>query len=439
MRRYVAAAAAHRIRIRFVTETHIHADFLSGSRELSRETRATLLLSGHGGADWSYDYAEADGARLVRDGESIDVGSVRLTVRHTPGHTPEHISFLVTDTAVGDRPMGMITGDFVFVGDVGRPDLLEKAAKLTGSMEGAARQLYASLQKLTSFPDYLQLWPGHGAGSACGKALGAVPQTTLGYERLFNPAFQQRSEDAFVRWVLADQPEPPRYFARMKALNREGPRASEVTARDAMRAKDVEEALSRRLPVIDIRRPSEFAREHIPGTINIPLSKTFLSYVGTVLDYDKPLAIIARSFDEAHRALAQLALIGHDHVGIATIDVVQTMKKEGRAMASVPTIDPQALAAKLDTNGPRVVDVRGRSEWNHGHLPKATHIFLGDVVDRSAAFSKEEPIVVHCESGTRSSIAASLLMARGFTKVANLAGGFEAWREAGLPVSEEHS
>src|SRR6266513_232279 len=200
VQRYIRAAHAHHVRIRYVSETHIHADFVSGSRELARETRASLLLSGHGGPEWSYEYAESDSARLVRDGETIDVGSVRLTVVHTPGHTPEHISFLVTDTAVGDRPMGMITGDFVFVGDVGRPDLLEKAAKVKGSMEGAARQLYASIQKLAPFPDYMQLWPGHGAGSACGKALGAVPQTTLGYERLYNPAFQQTSEAAFVQW-----------------------------------------------------------------------------------------------------------------------------------------------------------------------------------------------------------------------------------------------
>jgi hydroxyacylglutathione hydrolase len=201
--RYVKAAAARRMTIRYVTETHIHADYLSGARGLAEAARATLLLSGHGGADWSYRFADGDGVRLVQEGDEITLGAVRLRVLHTPGHTPEHVAFLVTDTAAGDAPMGIVTGDFVFVGDVGRPDLLEKAANVRGSMEQSARQLYASLQRLRTFPDYLQLWPGHGAGSACGKALGAVPQTTLGYERVVNPAFQQATEAEFVRWVLA--------------------------------------------------------------------------------------------------------------------------------------------------------------------------------------------------------------------------------------------
>ena len=166
VQRYVRAAAAQRMTIAVVTETHIHADYLSGSRELARHAGATLALSGHGGAVWSYRFAEEASARLLRDGDTIDVGQVRLTVRHTPGHTPEHIAFLVTDLATGDRPIGMVTGDFVFVGDVGRPDLLEKAAGVAGTMDAAARQLYASIQSLRELPDFLQLWPGHGAGGA---------------------------------------------------------------------------------------------------------------------------------------------------------------------------------------------------------------------------------------------------------------------------------
>jgi len=434
--RYVRAAAIHRMRIKYVTETHIHADFVSGSRDLATAARAPLLLSGHGGPDWSYGIAAADGAQMLRDGETITVGKVRLDVVHTPGHTPEHICFLVTDTATGDRPLGMITGDFVFVGDVGRPDLLERAANVAGSMATAAKQLYASLQRLAGLPDYLQIWPGHGAGSACGKALGSVPQSTLGYERLYNPALQKKSEDAFVRWVLEDQPEPPPYFAVMKRLNRDGPPAKPSSMElPQFDATLVEAALDKEHWVIDVRGSADFAKAHIPGSINIPFAKTFPTYAGTVLTYDRPIVIVAKSREQAQSAIQQLALIGLDRVeGWATLDVLQQIKSDGRRLETVNVIEPQVLAEKLERDGPRVIDVRGRSEWKDGHLPKATHIYLGDLAGRLADTEHDEPIVVHCQSGTRASIAASLLLARGFSDVTNLSGGFDGWRKAGLPI-----
>ncbi|HEY9516883.1 MAG TPA: MBL fold metallo-hydrolase, partial [Gemmatimonadaceae bacterium] len=206
---YLVAAAAEGVRLTHVTETHIHADFVSGSLQLARESGARLLLSNEGDEAWKYAFAAREGAELLRDGASFEIGAVRVDVVHTPGHTPEHITFLVTDTAVGDQPMGALTGDFIFVGDVGRPDLLERAANIAGTMEAGARELFRSLRRFAAFPDYLQLWPGHGAGSACGRALGAMPQTTLGYEKLFNWAFAVEDEDEFVRLVLAGQPHPP--------------------------------------------------------------------------------------------------------------------------------------------------------------------------------------------------------------------------------------
>ncbi len=223
--RFLRAAEARRMRIAYVAETHIHADYLSGALQLATTApeKPRLLLSAYGGDDWSYRYVESVGAQLVRDGDTIEIGAVRLRVMHTPGHTPEHICFLVTDTAASDSPIGMVSGDFLFVGDVGRPDLLERAANVAGTMESSARQLFESLGRLEKLPDFLQVWPGHGAGSACGKSLGAMPQTTLGFERLYNPALQHDAEDSFVEWILKDQPEPPPYFARMKQLNRDGP------------------------------------------------------------------------------------------------------------------------------------------------------------------------------------------------------------------------
>lgn len=432
---YVRAAAARRVQIRYVTETHIHADFLSGARELAETTGATLLLSSHGGADWSYRYPAEEQPRLVSGGDTIDVGSVRLSARHTPGHTPEHLALLVTDTATGERPIGLVSGDFLFVGDVGRPDLLERAANMAGTMERAARALYASLRDLRELPDYLQVWPGHGAGSACGKALGSVPQTTLGYERLYNPAFQQPDEATFVRWVLEDQPEPPPYFARMKQLNRDGP---PPRRRGPLRALDVTALANvRREPhwLVDVRGSSEFAREHLAGAVNIPASSKFVTYAGTVLSYDRPIVLIARSAEHALAVARQLTLIGLDSVaGWLSAD---GLREAGEAVATLRTVEAGELANSMTSNGPRIIDVRGRTEWNGGHLPRATHMYLGDLVARADELPRDASLVLACESGTRSSIAASLLMSRGFTDVANLVGGFEAWKKAGLPVSTE--
>jgi hydroxyacylglutathione hydrolase len=437
--RYTRAAAAHRMRIRYVTETHVHADFLSGSRDLARTAHATLLLSDHGGADWSYRFAAGEDARLVRDGESVTVGKVKLDVWHTPGHTPEHIVFLVTDTAVGTQPMGMVSGDFLFVGDVGRPDLLEKAAGVAGTMEAAAKQLFQSLRRLKTLPDYLQVWPGHGSGSACGKALGSVPQTTLGYERLFNPALRHKAEADFVQWVLADQPDPPPYFATMKRLNRDGaPARAKLDEVPQLDAPAVEAALRRGDWVVDIRGSADFATTHIRGTINIPASKSLPTYAGTVLDYDRPINLIARSHDQAQRAMHQLALIGLDNfAGWAALDVLQQWKSSGRPVETTPTIDAEALMNRLERGGPRVIDVRNGSEWDSGHLAAADHMYLGDLARKAEHLRKDEPIVVHCQAGTRASVAASLLARNGFTDVTVFSGGVDGWKKAGLPLVKE--
>lgn len=278
---YIAAAEAEGVRITHVTETHIHADFVSGSRELAQRAGARLFLSDEGGADWKYAFGGEAGAELLRDGSSFNVGDVRVDVLHTPGHTPEHLTLLITDTASADKPMGAFTGDFIFVGDVGRPDLLERAARISGTMEESARQLFRSIQRFKTLPDYLQLWPGHGAGSACGKALGAVPQSSLGYEKLFNWGFTTRDEREFVDLVLAGQPEPPKYFAEMKRINREGPPIlGSFRHPERLPASRLAELLERGGLVIDVRHSSDFAVAHISGTINIPLNHSFTTWAG---------------------------------------------------------------------------------------------------------------------------------------------------------------
>jgi hydroxyacylglutathione hydrolase len=434
VRQYVRFARTHGLRIAAVSETHIHADFLSGARQLARETGARLLLSGEGGDGWRYAPTPGTNIEPLHDGDTFAAGAVRLTVRHTPGHTPEHICFLVTDTAASEAPLGMLSGDFIFAGDVGRPDLLERAAKVPGSMDIMARRLFDSLQRTRDLPAYLQLWPGHGAGSACGKALGAVPSTTLGYERLANWAFQIADEDTFVRAVLAGQPEPPRYFARMKTLNRDGaPDLPERTALPALDVVGLHDAMASGAWVVDLRPTAAFAAEHIPGTVNIPAGKQLTTWGGSLLPAGTRVVLLADDEATALAAAASLAAIGIDDVmGWGPPALREAWKLAGRALGAVPQIGVD----ELDTGVVRLLDVRGRAEWDAGHIPGAEHAFLGDLLERVKGVPHDAPIVAQCQGGSRSAIAASLLRANGFTNVRNLSGGFAAWRDAGKPVDK---
>lgn len=432
---YLEAAARRRVRIVAVAETHIHADFLSGARALAREVGAQLILSGEGWPDWQYRLAPDEQARLIRDGDVVDIGELSLRAWHTPGHTPEHITFIVADKTKGEQPVGMISGDFVFAGDVGRPDLLERAANEQGTMEVLARALFHSLRGLYDLQDYLQLWPGHGAGSACGRALDSTPSTTLGYERLVNWAFQIDDEAEFVREVLGRQSEPPRYFARMKRLNRDGPPSYDPPAALPMlSAPDLSSAITAGNTVIDIRPSRTFANAHIPGTLNIPLGGSFVPWAGTLLPDDTDIVIISDAEDRMRAARRALALIGIDRVRAWATLPAESSKR--RSLDTTGYVEPKELLANDDAT---ILDVRGAGEWKTGHLRGATHIYLGDLPARAAELPRERRIVVHCQSGTRASIAASILRARGFTNVQQLDGGFAAWERAGLPVERDAS
>lgn len=439
---YLAAAAAEGVRVTHVTETHIHADFVSGARELAAASGARLYLSAEGGEGWQYGFAKEAGATLVHDGDAIAVGNVRLDVLHTPGHTPEHLTFLVTDRAGADRPMGALTGDFIFVGDVGRPDLLERAAGVAGTMEASARALFASLQRFKTLPDYLQLWPGHGAGSACGKALGAVPQTTLGYERLFNWALVVEDEGEFVSAVLAGQPEPPAYFARMKRVNRDGPAPLGALPHPALVGVDaLDDALRRGDTVIDTRGVDDFAARHVPGTLNVPRNRSFSAWAAALTPEGGAILLVADDDASAAAAARDLALVGVDgargYVSSATI--AKWAERHGGGLGSLPQTDVRALAATLDAGAaPLVLDVRGKAEWDAGHLPGAVHIPLAELAARAGELPRERPIAVHCQGGTRSVIASSVLRAKGVMDVTNVRGGYSEWARLGLPtVSEE--
>jgi len=433
---YLAAAEFEGLRITGVTETHIHADYLSGTRELSARSGARMYLSACGTPDWQYAFAADPSVTLLHDGDEIRVGNIVLRAVHTPGHTPEHLMFLVTDGAVASEPMGACTGDFLFVGDVGRPDLLEKAARVEGASDGAARELWRSLQLLAEYPDHLQVWPGHGAGSACGKGLSAVPQSTLGYERRYNWAFEPASEDAFVTMVLAGQPEPPRYFGVMKRLNREGPALlGTLPSPERIGEGRLAGLLERGEVVVDTRTAAEFAAGHLPGTLSLPLNKSFANWAGSLLPYDQDLYLLMADASRmsVDAAVRNLVLIGLDRVtGYFGAEALGIWVAEGRALLQVPQVSVSELAAERE--GKVVVDVRARSEWDAGHLPGAIHIPLPDLEARLEEIPEGSEVVMQCQGGGRSAIAASLLQARGRGAVANLAGGYGAWVGAGLPV-----
>ncbi|MEO8522514.1 MAG: rhodanese-like domain-containing protein [Acidobacteriota bacterium] len=421
---YLEAAAQEGLSITHVAETHIHADFVSGSRELAARTGASLYLSDEGDADWKYAFARAARATLLRNGDGFAVGSLHIEALHTPGHTPEHLTFLVTDTTAATEPIGAVTGDFLFAGDVGRPDLLERAARMAGTMDAAARTLFRSLQEFRRFPDSLQIWPGHGAGSACGKDIGAMPQSTLGYERQTNWAFLVSDKDEFVRRVLAGQPDPPRYFAEMKRVNKAGPALAITRFDDRVAAGAL---------VIDTRSAEAYAARHIPGTLNIPLNQSFVTWAGWLLPYDRDLVLIAGDDsgcgEDARRSLA---LIGLDRVvGCFDSAIFDAWEADGRASAGVPRIDAGSLAAGLADDALAVVDVRSPGEWAAGHIHGAINIPLGDLPDRLNDVPADRPVVVHCQGGTRSAIAASLLQRDTTAMVINLAGGFKEWQAAG--------
>jgi hydroxyacylglutathione hydrolase len=433
--RYLRAAEAEGVRIAHVTETHIHADFVSGARELAHRTGARLYLSDAGGNEWGYGYSADAGATLLRDGSCFRVGTVELRAVHVPGHTPEHLAFLVTDTTAATEPMGAFTGDFIFVGDVGRPDLLERAVQVAGSMQESARHLFRSLQRFRALPEFLQLWPGHGAGSACGKALGAMPQTTLGYEKRFNWAFGLADEAEFVRSVLAGQPDPPRYFAEMKRINQAGPRLLGGISRPArLPASALATVLAQGALVVDTRQASEFSLGAVSGVINIPVNRSFTTWAGWLLPYDRDFHLIVddRRAEAVDELVRDLAGIGLDRIaGYFGSDTIEAWRSSNGALQTIPTLTAAEVSSQLGSGRVVLLDVRAPAEWKSGHVPGSLNLPLGDLDLRLQEIPRGSILIVHCQTGGRAAIAASLLRARGFGDVRLFAGGFAEWRAAG--------
>lgn len=440
--RYIDLAAENDLRIVAAAETHIHADFVSGCRELAERVGAKVYLSDEGDADWKYQWLDAkadeelDGGsydyRLLKDGDAFTVGNIDFRVLHTPGHTPEHIAFLVTDRGAGaDAPVGVATGDFVFVGDLGRPDLLESAAGIDGAMEPAARRLHKTIGRLDEIPEFVQVWPAHGAGSACGKALGAVPTSTIGYEKRFNPAIRAAdSEQGFVDFILAGQPEPPMYFARMKRDNKAGPAVlgslpspSKISA-DELRALD-----PRRVAIVDTRDWEHFRAGHLPGSLSFPLIRSFPTDVGSMVrdDEDVYLVVEGANLEEAVRDLVR---IGLDNIRgwCPAAEIATAARLDG-----IEEVAVEDAIGLVDSPDVAVLDVRRRTEFAEGHLPGATNIAHTRLAGRMDEVPRGSMLLINCLSGERSARACGYLKRAGFD-VANLRGGMLAWENAAAAV-----
>lgn len=429
---YRQIAAEEKLRITHIAETHIHADFLTGSRELARETGAELYLSNEGGAEWQYALPHI----ALREGSSFMVGNVKIDVWHTPGHTPEHISFLITDTKNSSQPVMMATGDFIFVGDVGRPDLLERAAGYKNTMEQGARQMFRSLQRFKSLPDYLQVLPGHGAGSACGKSLGAVPFSTVGYEKLTNWALRIENEEEFVQEILKGQPEPPAYFAMMKTMNKaQRPALEALPSPRKYAVDDLKKAIRDGITIVDTRGKTSFAGGHIPGSLNIQDNLSFTTWAGWMLEYGKPFLLVAPEH-RVEELVRSLVRIGLDTV-IGFVPDIEEWSFAGNETATLEQINVRDLHQMLLLSGNlELLDVRATSEVEKGVIGGAKHIHAGYLQRRLAEIPPNRTVVVYCAGGDRSSIASSCLQKNGFKHVVNVIGGFNAWREADLPVAD---
>lgn len=419
--RYHRIAEENGLQIVAVAETHIHADFVSGAREFARDPHVTLYLSGHGGDEWSYRWPDASTkVKYLTHGETFMIGKVEIEAVHSPGHTPEHLSFKITDRGGGaDEPLAIATGDFLFVGDVGRPDLLESAAGVAGAMEPSARTLQASLTRhVAPIPEFVQVLPGHGAGSACGKALGAIPSSTIGYERRFNGALKLAEADAdgFVREILSGQPEPPLYFKRMKQVNRDGIAVTggPVTP-DRLTAEEFAAAAGEKSAVVLDGRPDRhaFIREHFPGSICAPLDgSSFSNAAGSFLNAEDSVLLVLESEGDLDGAVRKLYRIGFDKV--AGWILFEDVRKAGLPLERLETVSFDAFKPADLSPQDVVLDVRGATEFEEGHVPRAKQIAYTRLADRLEELPREGRYCLYCASGRRATLAGSFLRSRGY-------------------------
>ncbi len=428
---YAEFARSNGLEITHILETHIHADYASGALELARKTGAELWLSAHdAGEDFEYAFPHNE----FRDGQSLAVGEMRIQAVHTPGHTPEHISFLLHDTARASYPMALLSGDFVFVGSLGRPDLLGEQAK-----SRLANLLYDSVHsKIASLPDGVEIHPAHGAGSLCGSGMGERPHSTLGYERHANAYFALAQRREFVERILGSVPPFPDYYRRMKRINSEGPALLDgIPGGEALSAAEFRKHIEDpRAVVVDLRRPEAFGGSHVPGALNIGAGPAFSFWSGWMVPYDRPIYLVPEGEHGAEETRRALIRVGLDSVRGYLRGGMRSWIEAGYEQAHVPQLSVRELSERLASQL-FLLDVRAPAEWQAGHIDGAHHLMAGDVPKRLGELPKDQPIHVVCGTGYRSSIVSSLLRREGFSDVINVSGGMTAWNQAGLPVVSE--
>jgi glyoxylase-like metal-dependent hydrolase (beta-lactamase superfamily II) len=423
---YLEEARRHGLAIRHVIETHLHADFVSGHRELAERTGASIVFSEKAGAAFPH--------RAVKEGDEIRIGDVVLRVLETPGHTPESISILAIDTEASPVPALVLTGDTLFIGDVGRPDLM--GAKGASAEEMAALLFDSLHRKLLALPDPVRVYPAHGAGSLCGRNMSKETWSTIGEQRRQNYALQPMPLERFVRMVTSDLPEVPQYFPRDVAINREGaPPLSERALPPALPPASVQARAAEGAVILDVRSAAAFGTAHLPGSLNVGLGGQFAAWAGALVPHQRPILLVAEDEAGVREAVLRLARVGLEDVAGYLDGGIAAWDRAGLPLASLPQIAVDELKERLRERPElQVLDVRRPAEWDAGHVPGAMNVPLDRLEREAARLDPARATAVICAGGYRSSAAASLLEQRSFADLYNVVGGTTAWIAAGLPV-----
>ena len=426
---YIKEAEANGFKIKYVIETHLHADFVSGHRELSDRTGAQIVFGQKAGATFPH--------LPVKDGDELHVGGIRLRILETPGHTPEGISILVDNPANFDEPMKVLTGDTLFIGDVGRPDLAGAKGYTAEQMAG---MLYDSLHnKLLALADTVEVYPAHGAGSLCGRNISSETSSTIGQQRQFNYALKPMAKEEFIKLMTADLPEAPAYFPKDAEINRGGaPALTEVPCPTAMKSEEVNQHVQNGVVILDIRKGGDFGNWHVPGAINIGLDGQFASWAGSLLVSSDPLILVTDEVGQVDEAVMRLARVGIERV-IGYLDGgMYAWDKAGLTAVKIRQMPVDELNAQIAEHADlQIIDVRRPAEFGAGHVPGAINASLTEgITDVLTAVDKQRPTAVICGSGYRSSAATGLLARAGFTQLYNIVGGTAAWINAGFAVEQ---
>lgn len=428
VQKYLETAQNRGLKITHIIETHLHADHVSGNSELATRTGAEIYLHETSGAEFPH--------KKIRQDDLIELGNIQLKVLHTPGHTPESITLLISDTTRAQEPWLALTGDTLFVGDIGRPDLvgIEAARGLAGDM-------YTSLnQKILPLNDSLLIYPGHGAGSLCGKSIGSMRSTTLGFERKYNPALSPRERDEFVQFAISDLPEQPGNHTRIKAVNRKGVKPLGEVKKQPLTIREAIPHFQRGAGLLDTRSKEEYVRAHVPGSIHLEADSQLSNRIGFVFPPDVPMILMLEDASQYEQVIYSLARVGYENVVGFLAEGLDVWEKMGLPIAAgdIKDIEPTELDSLLKScsNGdcPKVVDVREPWEYKQGHVPGAILMPLGQLASRLSELDPEHPVAVICASGNRSQSAAALFGQKGFKTVYNVVGGTGAWMRSGLEV-----